>query len=135
MCNPNPYQSAAHAESLGMARALSDHLSPRTRAYHEIWLDGEKVTGEPDEEPIYGTTYLPQQLLIGIAVPPSHDVDIFAHHLGFVAIVEKDKVIGYNVTVGGGMGMTHGVAETHPRLAAVMAFCKSEQVVEVADKV
>jgi sulfite reductase (NADPH) hemoprotein beta-component len=142
MCNPNPDLSEVHADVLKVAQDISDHLTPATRAYHEIWLDdgrgGEKcrITPEPqEEEPIYGKTYLPRKFKTVIAVPPSNDVDIFAHCLGFIAIVEDGRVIGYNVTVGGGMGMTHGVGETFPRLADVMGFCLPEQVVDVAEQV
>ena len=136
MCNPNPWQSQVHAEVLGVAQAISDHLTPRTRAYHEIWLDEERVAGgEEDEEPIYGKTYLPRKFKIVVAVPPSNDVDIYAHDLGFIAIVEDGKIAGYNVTVGGGMGMTHGQEATHPRLAEVMGFCRPEQVLAVAENV
>ncbi len=135
MCNPNPYQSSAHAEVQKVATAISEHLLPRTNAYREIWLDGEKVSEDEEVEPIYGKTYLPRKFKIVVAVPPSNDVDIYAHDLGFIAILEGDKIVGYNVTVGGGLGMTHGVAETHPRLAEVMGFCTPEQVVEVAEKV
>src|SRR5919106_2425960 len=139
MCNPNPYQSKAHAAVLGLARALSDHLSPRTPAYHEVWLDGEKVidTSEGVEvEPIYGRHYLPRKFKTVVAVPPSNDVDVFAQDLGFIAITgEDDEVVSYNVTVGGGMGMTHGEPETFPRTADVMAFCRPEQAVDVAEKV
>jgi sulfite reductase (NADPH) hemoprotein beta-component len=136
MCNPNPDRSEAHAEVLELARAISDHLTPQTRAYHEIWLDAEKVAGgEPEEEPIYGKTYLPRKFKTVIAVPPSNDVDIFAHDLGYIAIVEDGRIAGYNVTVGGGMGMTHGNAATHPRVAEVMGFCKPEDAVAVAEAV
>jgi len=136
MCNPNPAQSEYHGEVLQLAQAISDHLSPRTRAYHEIWLDEERVAGgEEDEEPIYGKTYLPRKFKTVIAVPPSNDVDIFAHDLGYIAILEDGKIAGYNVTVGGGMGMTHGQAATHPRLAEVMGFCTPAQAVEVAEAV
>lgn len=136
MSNPNPWQSELHAESLNLARAISDHLTPRTRAYHEIWLDEERVAGgEEEEEPIYGKTYLPRKFKTVVAVPPSNDVDIFAHDLGFIAIVENGKIVGYNVTVGGGMGMTHGNAATYPRLAEVMGFCTPQQAVDVAEKV
>ena len=91
MCNPNPYQSRGHAAALELARAISDHLTPRTGAYHEIWLDGEKIAGgEEDEvEPIYGKTYLPRKFKIVVAVPPSNDVDVFAHDLGFIAILDE----------------------------------------------
>ena len=123
---------------LDLARALSDHLSPRTPAYREIWLDGEKIAGGEEEvvEPIYGKTYLPRKFKIVVAVPPSNDVDIFAHDLGYIAILDdKGDVAGWNVTVGGGMGMTHGEEDTYPRTADVMGFCKTEDAVKIAEAV
>ncbi|HEY5751773.1 MAG TPA: NADPH-dependent assimilatory sulfite reductase hemoprotein subunit [Chthoniobacterales bacterium] len=136
MCNPNPFLSSIHAQVLQAARDISAHLTPQTRAYHEIWLDEEKViSSEVQEEPIYGKTYLPRKFKITIAVPPSNDVDIYANDLSFIAIVEKGKLIGYNVAVGGGMGMTHGNEATFPRLAEVIGFCTPKQVVDVAEKV
>jgi len=136
MCNPNPYESKHHEEAQRLAQEISDHLTPATRAYHEIWLDGEKVAdSEEEEEPIYGKTYLPRKFKTVVAVPPMNDVDVYAHCLGFVAVVEDDQIIGYNVTVGGGMGMTHGNEETFPRLAEPMAFCSPGQAVDVAEKV
>jgi len=148
MCNPNPHQSRVHADVLRLATEISNHLSPRTSAYHEIWLDdgtGEKVkvTYDPPkiddiadpEEPIYGKHYLPRKFKTVIAVPPSNDVDIYAHDLGFIAIIEKDKIVGYNVTVGGGMGMTHGNEETFPRLADLLGYCSPEEAVTVAEAV
>jgi sulfite reductase (NADPH) hemoprotein beta-component len=140
MCGPNPYLSAAHAETYALARALGSHLLPRTGAYHEIWLDGEKVvdTSRPadaDEEPIYGRFYLPRKFKIAVVVPPRNDVDVFANDLGFIAIVENGTIVGYDVTVGGGMGMTHGEPETFPRTADVMGFCTPDQVTDIAEKV
>jgi sulfite reductase (NADPH) hemoprotein beta-component len=139
MCNPNPDQSRAHAAALQLAKDISDHLTPQTPAYHEIWLDGEKVVDSADAvevEPIYGKHYLPRKFKTVVAVPPSNDVDIFAHDLGFIAILDrKGEVTGYNVTVGGGMGMTHGEAETFPRTADVMGFCTAEQALAVAEHV
>ncbi len=136
MCNPNPYLSEVHAEVLKFSQDISDSLSPQTSAYHEIWLDGEKVQStEQDEEPIYGKTYLPRKFKTVVAVPPSNDVDIFAHCLGFIAIVEDGKLVGYNVTVGGGMGMHHNNEKTFPRLADVMGFCTPEQALKVAEGV
>ena len=136
MCNPNPFLSEAHAEVLKISQEISEHLTPATRAYHEIWLDGEKVESTAaDVEPIYGKTYLPRKFKIAVAVPPSNDVDIHANDLSFVAIVSDSKVIGYNVAVGGGMGMTHGAPETYPRLADIIGFCTPEQVLDVAEKV
>ena len=138
VCNPNPYQSRAHAAALALARALSGHLLPRTPAYREIWLDGERIAGGEAEvvEPIYGKTYLPRKFKIAIAVPPSNDVDVYAHDLGFIAILdEKDGIDGYNVTVGGGLGMTHGEPQTYPRTADVMGFCRPGEAIAVAEAV
>jgi sulfite reductase (NADPH) hemoprotein beta-component len=136
MCNPNPHLSSIHAQALRAAQEISDHLTPRTRAYHEIWLDGEKVESSEEEvEPIYGRTYLPRKFKITIAVPPSNDVDIYANDLSFIAIVDDGKLAGYNVAVGGGLGMTHGAEATFPRIADVIGFCTPDQVVDVAEKV
>ena len=138
MCNPNPYQSKAHAVALELARGISDHLEPQTGAYREIWLDGEKIAGGEQEvvEPIYGKTYLPRKFKTVVAVPPSNDVDIFAHDLGFIAILDDaDNVTGWNVTVGGGMGMTHGEPDTYPRAADVMGFCATRDAIAVAEAV
>ncbi len=136
MCNPNPYLSGIHAQALKAAEEISAHLTPQTRAYHEIWLDGEKIESSEEEiEPIYGKTYLPRKFKITIAVPPSNDVDIYANCLSFIAIVEAGKLVGYNVAVGGGMGSTHGNEATYPRIADVIGFCTPEQVVDVAEKV
>jgi sulfite reductase (NADPH) hemoprotein beta-component len=136
MCNPNPYQSKAHAAALGLARAISDHLTPRTPAYREIWLDGEQIVGGEDEvvEPIYGKTYLPRKFKTVVAVPPSNDVDVYAHDLGYIAILDsKGEIEGWNVTVGGGMGMTHGEPDTYPRTADVMGFCSTRDAVAIAE--
>lgn len=138
MCNPNPYQSEIHSEVYEWAEKLSDYLSPRTNAYHEIWLDGEKVidSQETEEiEPMYGALYLPRKFKIGMAIPPNNDVDVFSQDLGLIAILEDDKLVGFNIAVGGGMGMTHGDTKTYPQLARVIGFCTPDQVVEVAEKI
>lgn len=141
MCNPNPHASEHHGEVLQLAKDISLHLLPATRAYHEIWLDGELAESSEasatveEHEPIYGKHYLPRKFKTVIAVPPSNDVDIFAHDLGYIAIIEEGKIIGYNVTIGGGMGMTHGKEETFPRTADILGFCTPEQAVDVAEKV
>ena len=136
MCNPNPYQSPVHADVYAWACRISERLTPQTRAYHEIWLDGERVAGgEPEREPLYGRTYLPRKFKIAIAVPPSNDVDVFAHDLGFIAIVEDGRLAGFNVTAGGGMGMTHSEPATYPRLGDVIGFCRPENTLAVAEQV
>jgi len=136
MCNPNPYKSDVHLEVYEWAKKLSNDLLPRTRAYHELWLDEEKVASTPDVEvePMYGPLYLPRKFKIGIAVPPSNDIDVYSQDLGLIAIVEDGKLIGFNVAIGGGMGMTHGDKATYPQLAKVIGFCKPEQIYDVAEK-
>ena len=135
MANPNPWQSALHGPVLDDARAVSTHLTPQTRAYHEIWLDGEKVTPDDEEEPIYGKTYLPRKFKTGFAVPPSNDIDVYTQDLGFIAIGEEGRLLGYNLSVGGGLGMSHGDTKTYPRLANVIGYLPRAKVVEVAEKV
>lgn len=137
MCNPNPYQSDVHAEVYEWACRVSNHLDPQTKAYHEIWLDGEKVVDSQDgveQEPIYGKVYLPRKFKIGIAVPPSNDVDVFSQDLGFIAIVEDGRLKGFNVSVGGGMGMSHGDPLTYPQVAQVIGFITPDQMVDLAEK-
>ncbi len=136
MCNANPDASALHAEVLEAARSISEHLTPATGAYHEIWLDGEKVESSRDEEePIYGKHYLPRKFKIAVAVPPNNDVDVYANDLSFIAIANENGLEGFNVALGGGMGMTHGQEETYPRVADVIGFVTADKVVEVAEKV
>ena len=136
MCNANPEQSDIHAEVFDWSAKLSDYLLPKTTAYHEIWLDGEKVidSEEQEEEPMYGALYLPRKFKIGIAVPPLNDIDVYSQDLGYIAILENDQLVGFNVSVGGGMGMTHGDNETYPQLGKVIGFVTPDQILEVAEK-
>ena len=132
MSPANPFESKLHGQALDIAQQIHDHLTPQTSAYAEIWLDGEKSTvGERETEPIYGKTYLPRKFKIAVALPPRNDVGVFSNCLGFVGIAEGEKIVGYNVLVGGGLGMTHGKLATFPRLADVIGFCNPEQVVQV----
>ncbi|MGH8244065.1 MAG: assimilatory sulfite reductase (NADPH) hemoprotein subunit [Steroidobacteraceae bacterium] len=135
LASPNPYASAVHDEVYAWAVRLSRHLMPRTRAYHEIWLDREKVAGGEENEPIYGSTYLPRKFKAAIVVPPQNDVDVFAHDLGFIAIVEDGRLAGFNLTVGGGLGVTHGDPATYPRLADVLGFLEPDRLLAVAEAV
>jgi sulfite reductase (NADPH) hemoprotein beta-component len=138
MCVVNPDQSRAHAAAIEFARAATERFLPHTPAYREIWLDGERIAGGEQEvvEPIYGKTYMPRKFKIGIAVPPSNDIDVFASDLGYIAIMDdKGEIAGWNVTVGGGMGMTHGEPETYPRTADVMGYCSAADALAVAEAV
>lgn len=135
MCTTLPERSAVHRRVYADAARLSEHLTPRTTAYHEIWLDKARVAGAPDTEPIYGASYLPRKFKIAFAIPPDNDVDVLAHDLGFIAIAEAGEVLGYNVCVGGGMGVTHGDASTFPRLADPLGFITPDRVPAFAEAV
>jgi sulfite reductase (NADPH) hemoprotein beta-component len=133
---PNPERSPVLQQVYEHACAWSEYALPKTRAYHEIWLDEELVAGgEPESEPMYGATYLPRKFKTGFALPPSNDVDIFSQDLGFIAIVENDELAGYNVVVGGGQGMSHGNVETFPRLADVLGFITPDKVNAIGEAV
>ena len=131
----NPIESSAHALALAWAVQLSRQLEPQTRAYHEIWLDGEPLVGEPEPEPLYGATYLPRKFKIGLAIPPLNDIDVFAQDLGLIAIIEAGELRGFNVAIGGGMGATHGDPTTYPRLGDVIGFIEPERLLAVAEAI
>jgi sulfite reductase (NADPH) hemoprotein beta-component len=136
MAPPNPERDPVQQEVYSHAVAWSEFALPKSRAYHEIYLDEELVAGgEPESEPMYGETYLPRKFKTGFAIPPSNDVDVFSQDLGFIAIAENGKLLGYNVTVGGGLGMSHGNAETFPRLADVLGFIPADKVNAVGEAV
>ena len=136
MCNPNPDLSFAHQIIAEDSRAIGNHLLPKTTAYHEIWLEKKIVAGgQEDKEPIYGKSYLPRKFKIGFVVPPNNDIDVLTNDLGFIAIIENNRVTGYNVSVGGGMGMTFGNKSTYPRLANVIGYIPREKFIEVAEQV
>ncbi|MCU4166268.1 NADPH-dependent assimilatory sulfite reductase hemoprotein subunit [Carboxylicivirga caseinilyticus] len=136
MSTSNEGLSPVVVELAAFANTISDHLLPKTTAYHEIWLNQKLIAGgEQDEEPIYGKTYLPRKFKIAIAVPPYNDTDVFANDIGLIAIVEKDQLIGYNVAVGGGMGKTYGLAETYPRLADVIGFVTKDKALDVVEEI
>ncbi|WP_421288111.1 assimilatory sulfite reductase (NADPH) hemoprotein subunit [Aeromonas veronii] len=130
LCTSNPVESELHQEAYEWAKKISEHLLPKTRAYVEIWLDGEKL-GQ-DEEPILGSNYLPRKFKTTVVIPPHNDVDIHANDLNFVAIAEHGKLVGFNVLVGGGLAMTHGDTSTYPRKASDFGFIPLSHVLEVA---
>lgn len=132
MASANPYESPVHAHVFAIAGEISRELSPQTGAYHEIWLDGKKAAGPVEEEPLYGKQYLPRKFKIAIAIPPRNDTDVYANDLGLIAIVEDGVLKGFNISVGGGMGMSFGNDTTYPRLGSVIGFAPTDKVVDVA---
>ena len=119
---------------------VADALRPQTKAYHAIWIDGVQLNlDEPANkefvDPLYGKTWLPRKFKIAFVIPPVNDLDVFTNCLGFIAVVEDNKLAGYNLAVGGGMGRTHGNVQTFPRLADVLGFFTPDKLVDVAKAV
>ncbi|KLO17971.1 sulphite reductase hemo protein, beta subunit [Schizopora paradoxa] len=138
LCSAIPSLSKLHAQVYEFSKGLSEHLLPHTTAYHEIWLDKKMVAGGAiqDFEPLYGEYYLPRKFKVAVAVPPTNDVDVFANDVGFIAIIGKTgELEGFNVTAGGGMGVTHANKKTYPRLGSILGFCTVDQGHKVAEKI
>lgn len=138
MACPAPFGDGVHAQLQEAATTLAAHLAPRTRAYHEIWLNGQPVESNgqvPDVEPLYGKVYLPRKFKVGLALPHDNCIDVYAQDLGLLAVVEKGSIVGYNVLVGGGMGMTHGNANTFPYLAKPICYVPANAVVSAVEAV
>lgn len=134
VCCSAPVQGTLRGQVAEWARTLSDALLPRTRAYHEIWVEGSRVTvdEEPVHDPLYGTRYLPRKFKIAFAFPDDNCTDVFSNDLGLVVLADGDRLQGFNVLVGGGLGQTHNKPDTYPRLASPLAFVRPGELVEVA---
>ena len=133
LCTTNPVESELHQEAYEWATKISEHLLPHSKAYAEIWLNGEK--SETTEEPILGSTYLPRKFKTTVTIPPNNEVDVHANDLNFVAIAEDGKLIGFNVLVGGGLAMTHGDMNTYPRKADDFGFIPLQHCLKIAEHV
>ena len=137
MAPPTPAYTLARTRVLEDCRLVSEQLKPKTGAYHSIWIDGVQLNLEGEEnkgfvDPLYGKSYLPRKFKIAFAIPPVNDIDLFTNCLGFIAIIEDENLVGYNVAVGGGLGRSHGNVQTYPRLADVIGFVPVDKVVDVA---
>ncbi len=136
MAAPTPATSPVVDEIQRQAAAVSDTILPKTRAYHQIWIEGAELKlTEGFADPLYGKTYLPRKFKVAFAIPPLNDIDVFTNDCGFIAIVEEGRLTGYNLIAGGGMGMSHGNVQTYPRLADVIGFIGPEQVIETVKAV
>ena len=140
MAAPTPAYTKAREQVIADANKVALALAPKTPAYHSIWIDGVQLDNVAAEnknfvDPLYGKTYLPRKFKIGFVIPPVNDMDIFTNCLGFIAIVENDQLVGYNLAVGGGMGRSHGNVQTYPRMADVIGFLTPDKLVDVAKAV
>jgi sulfite reductase (ferredoxin) len=130
-----PFDTPEQRSLLEWVRLVDRSLKPKTRAYAEIWLDGERAASlveEEESEPVYGDTYLPRKFKIAFTREGDNTVDIYSDDLGFVAHFENGEVCGFTFLAGGGMGQTNGDRTTHPRLADAVGFIRPEQALEVA---
>lgn len=130
-CSAHPKFSPIHEEVFQYADKISTALLPKTKAWYEIWLDDEKLVETTEEDPLYQDRYLPRKFKIAIAIPPYNDVDLYTNDIGIIAIIEKNKLVGFNVAAGGGMGTTHGNTETYPRLATVFGYVDKDDLLKV----
>jgi sulfite reductase (ferredoxin) len=134
MCCPAPIHDRLRADLQAALPGLVDGLTPTTKAYHQIWIDGEQVTQdeqEPDE--LYGARYLPRKFKVGLAVEGDNCIDVYSHDLGLVATRAADGGLdGFTVLVGGGLGRTHNKPQTYPAIGRPLAFVATEHLVETA---
>lgn len=128
ICSAHPKQSPIHEQIFQYADKISELALPKTNAYYEIWLDEQELSDKKEEEdPLYQDRYLPRKFKIAIAIPPNNDVDVFGNDIGLIAIIENDRLKGFNIAAGGGLSATHGNPNTYPRLATVLGFVDSEE--------
>jgi sulfite reductase (NADPH) hemoprotein beta-component len=137
---PTPAYTKAREQVFADCHRVALALAPQTKAYHSIWIDGVQLNNDDAAnknfvDPLYGKTYLPRKFKIAFVIPPVNDLDVFTNCLGFIAVVENDKLVGYNIAVGGGMGRSHGNEQTYPRLADVIGFFTPDKLVDVAKAV
>ena len=127
-CSSHPQISPLHTLIHSYADKISKLLLPKTQSYYEVWIDGEKIYERSSEaDPLYEDRYLPRKFKIGIAIPPSNDVDVFTNDIGLIAIIENEELKGFNITIGGGLATTHGNPNTYARLASPIGFTDTEE--------
>ena len=148
LCTSNPVESSLHEEAYEWAKKISEHLLPKTKAYADIWLDGEKLHSTENfaeatpladavksgdaTEPVLGKNYLPRKFKTTVVIPPHNDVDLHANDLNFIAIGENGKLVGFNVLVGGGLSMEHGNTKTYPNTAVEFGFVPLDKTLDAA---
>ena len=132
MSGANPLLAPYHAEVHEFADKISEHLLPKTGAFKEVWLDGEKLPKDQpaEEDPLYQDRYLPRKFKIGIVIPPHNENDVFSQDIGLIAIGDGKTFEGFNVAIGGGFGATHGNAKTYPRLGTIIGFIPKDKTLD-----
>ncbi len=152
MCSPIPIKNAVYDAIQDLTQEIKEHFKPRSGAYHEMWLTdletgnkeqvGGPTSGIKDGdsvEPVYGATYLPRKFKFGIGLPYDNAVDVYSHDLGLLAITEgegaDERIVGYNVLVGGGFGRTPSAKKTFPAVGLPLCYCPVEEVISTSEAV
>ncbi|MFT3843773.1 MAG: NADPH-dependent assimilatory sulfite reductase hemoprotein subunit [Lacibacter sp.] len=134
-CSAHPNESPVHQQVFEFADKISTMALPKTRAYYEIWLDEEQIADKKEDDPLYQDRYLPRKFKVGIAIPPNNDVDVLTNDVGLIAVIENNQLIGFNIAAGGGLSSTHGNPSTYARLATVLGFVETENVLKAVYEV
>ena len=145
ICSAINDDTKVNLEIYHISKQISEHLLPQSFAYNDVWLDSKKLkvqrvngnnpSSQTENESIYGNVYLPRKFKIAIAIPPFNDVDVYAHDIGLVAIIENEELIGFNILVGGGMGNSHDTEHTFPRLGDVIGFVDKDNILDAVEKI
>ncbi|GAC1465550.1 MAG: NADPH-dependent assimilatory sulfite reductase hemoprotein subunit [Isosphaeraceae bacterium] len=151
LCCPAPFREGSVRDAMQADADLwASHAAPRTSSYWDIWLDGEKIdnpllpppaspqvptAGDDATEPLYGKAYLPRKFKTAFALPEDNCTDIHANDLGYLAIVEGGKLVGYNVLVGGGLGTTPSAQKTFPFLAVPLCYVDRAEILAIGEAV
>ena len=145
----DPRFAGAGTALAALARRISDHFLPKTKGYFDLWINDEKVNvnddgtvvypeegvREGEEDPIYGTTYLPRKFKIAIAPDFDNSVDVYTNDIAIIAITDNGHVTGYEIAAGGGLGFTHRKEATYPRLATPLALVDQEEVLDIVEAI
>jgi sulfite reductase (ferredoxin) len=126
---PAPIKDFKHEKLIKVTEEIAEFIKPKTTAYDELWNGAATSNRDSDTtEPLYGITYLPRKFKIGVIIPEDNAIDVFTHDLGIILVYEGEKFIGYNIAVGGGMGMNHEAGkdekQTYPRLATPLCLVR-----------
>ncbi len=138
MCCPaEGLGGTARATLRSLAEQIDAMLMPDDAAYRSLWLSDDSLLAPSQDQAtsvwqdIYGPTFLPHKLKIGLALPEDNCVDVLAQDIGLLMSRRGEQVDGYEVFVGGGMSMSPSVSRNSPRLAQPMAFVAPHQILAV----
>ena len=132
-----PINDQIHKQLRNDALKISSHFLPSSTSYGQIWINGDKYeySDKEKKEPIYGKLYLPRKFKIGITIPEDNSVDVLTNDIAIFLIFKKNQLLGYNIAIGGGLGMTHNKPETFPYLAKPLLFCNPSDLIKVLEQI